>query len=55
MRLEVGKTATIDVQLEMGGVEEEVTVTAEAPLVDVTSKEVGGNITRRDAGRPAHA
>ena len=44
VRLEVGKTATIDVPLQVGAIAETVTVTAEAPLVDVTSKEVGGNI-----------
>jgi hypothetical protein len=48
LRLEVGKTATVDVRLEVGGVQEELLVTAEAPLVDVTSKEVGGNITTDD-------
>ena len=47
IRLEVGKTATVDVQLEVGGVTEELTVSAEAPIVDVTSKEVGGNITNK--------
>jgi hypothetical protein len=44
VRLEIGKTATVDVPLQVGSVAETVTVTAEAPLVDVTSKEVGGNI-----------
>ena len=48
VRLEVGKTSTIDVNLAMGGVSEEVTVTAAAPIVDVTSKEVGGNITSKE-------
>jgi carboxypeptidase family protein/TonB-dependent receptor-like protein len=48
LRLEVGKTATVDVRLELGGVQEELIVTAEAPIVDVTSKEVGGNITSED-------
>jgi hypothetical protein len=48
LRLEVGKTATVDVRLEIGGVQEELVVTAEAPIVDVTSKEVGGNITSDD-------
>jgi hypothetical protein len=48
VRLEVGKTASVDVQLEMGGLSEELTVSAEAPIVDVTSKEVGGNITSQD-------
>jgi len=46
--VEVGKTMTLDVQLEVGGVEETVTVTGESPIVDTTSKEVGGNITARE-------
>jgi len=45
LRLEVGKTSSIDVAMAVGGVEETVTVTTESPLVDVTSKEIGGNIT----------
>src|SRR4029079_6789754 len=45
LRLEVGRTSSIDVQMTVGGVEETVTVTTESPLVDVTSKEIGGNIT----------
>src|SRR6476660_9383512 len=45
LRLEVGKTSSVDVQMTVGGVEETVTVTTESPLVDVTSKEIGGNIT----------
>ncbi len=48
LRLEVGKTASVDVRLEVGGLTEEVTVSAEPPIVDVTSKEVGGNITSAD-------
>jgi len=43
--LEVGKTASIEVKLEVGSLEEVVTVAAESPLVDVTSKEIGGNIS----------
>ena len=43
--LEVGKTASIEIKLEVGGIEQTVNVTAESPLVDVTSKEIGGNIT----------
>ena len=43
--LEVGKTTSIDVKLEVGGIEQTVTVSSESPLVDVTSKEIGGNIT----------
>jgi hypothetical protein len=45
LQLEVGRTATIDVTMEVGGMEETLTVTAATPLVDVTSKEIGGNIT----------
>ena len=45
---EVGKTVSLDVQLEVGGIEEVVTVTGESPIVDTTSKEVGGNITARE-------
>ena len=48
IRLEVGKTATVDIRLEVGGVTEELTVSAEAPIVDVTSKEVGGSLTATD-------
>src|SRR5690606_38327591 len=48
LRLEVGRTATIDVVMAVGGLEETVNVTAESPLVDVTSKEIGGNIDSRE-------
>jgi hypothetical protein len=44
--LEVGKTTTLDIAMEVGGLEEQVTVTGESPLVDLTSKQVGGNITQ---------
>src|SRR6187549_3781345 len=46
--LEIGNTASIDVPLEMGQMSETVNVSADTPLVDVTSKEVGGNITGRE-------
>ena len=42
--LEVGKTISVELQMEVGSVEEVVNVSAESPLVDVTSKEIGGNI-----------
>lgn len=48
VRLEIGKTATLDITLELGALEEQLTVTAVAPVVDVTSKEVGANITARE-------
>ena len=44
VRVEVGKTQSIDVQMEVGGVAEEVTVTAQSPIVDVTSKQLGGSV-----------
>jgi len=36
------------VKLELGGITEVVTVNAETPVVDLSSKEVGGNITGRE-------
>ncbi|MPZ16308.1 MAG: TonB-dependent receptor plug domain-containing protein [Luteitalea sp.] len=46
--LAIGRTSTVDIRLEVGALEDAITVTAETPLVDVTSKEVGGNITSRE-------
>jgi hypothetical protein len=48
VRLEIGKTTTIDLQLEIGALTEVVQVTAESPIVDLTSKEVGGSLTARE-------
>src|SRR5215204_3000415 len=48
VRLDLGRTATLEVQLSPGAVTETVTVTAETPLVDLTSKEIGGNVTNRE-------
>jgi hypothetical protein len=48
LQLEVGKTTNVDLNLAVGGLEELVTVTAESPLIDTTSKEVGGNLTARE-------
>ena len=41
----VGQTTTLDLQLEVGGLAETLTVTGEAPLVDVSTAEVGGHIS----------
>ncbi len=46
--LQVGQNITLDVQLELGGIEETVTVTAESPIVELTSKEVGAAVTDDD-------
>jgi hypothetical protein len=48
VRIEVGKTAQISIPLEVGGLTESVTVSAEAPLVDTTSNEIGGNISAQE-------
>ena len=45
VRLEVGRTTGLDVVLEIGGLAESVTVRGETPLVDTSSKEVGGHIS----------
>src|SRR5437773_9828918 len=42
--LTIGNTTALDIKLAVGGVEENVTVTGESPLVDVTSKQIGANI-----------
>jgi Carboxypeptidase regulatory-like domain/TonB dependent receptor-like, beta-barrel/TonB-dependent Receptor Plug Domain len=44
VRVEVGKTQSIEVQLQVGGIEQEVVVTAESPLVDTTTKQLGGSV-----------
>jgi hypothetical protein len=48
VRVEVGKTQSIDVQLQVGGIEQEVTVTAESPLVDTTTKQLGGSVQSQE-------
>ena len=40
----IGNTATLDITLGVGSIEENVTVTGQSPLVDVTSKQIGANI-----------
>src|SRR5215510_9085375 len=48
VRVEVGKTVSIEVQLEVGCIEQQVTVTAESPLVDTTSKQLGGSVPTQE-------
>jgi hypothetical protein len=48
VRVEVGKAFSIDIPLQVGGVEEQVTVTAESPLVDTSSKQIGGIVTSQE-------
>jgi hypothetical protein len=48
IRLDLGRTTTLDLPLEVGGLTETVTITAATPLVDVTSTQIGGNVTNRE-------
>src|SRR5687768_940973 len=43
----VGQVAVVNMQLSVSGVQESVTVTGEAPLLDVTQSTLGGNIDPR--------
>ena len=44
----VGNTTTVPISLELGTLEETITVTGESPIIDVTSKQIGGNLTTQD-------
>jgi len=44
----VGQTTTLDLSMEVGGLAETLTVTGEAPLVDVTTAEIGGHISAEE-------
>lgn len=48
VQVAVGKAVSVPVQLEVGTIEQQVTVTAMTPLVDVTSKAVGGNVSTQE-------
>jgi hypothetical protein len=48
VRLDLGRTTTMDVRMELGALTETVNVTSATPLVDLTSKEIGGNVTNRE-------
>ncbi len=45
IQLLVGQEAALNITMELGGIEETVVVTAEAPVVDVSSKEIGSTVT----------
>jgi outer membrane receptor protein involved in Fe transport len=45
--LAVGETRELKIALQAGGVNETVNVTAEAPIIATTSKEIGGHINQR--------
>ena len=46
--LEIGRTLDVDFALELGALSEEVTVTADAPLLQTTSAEISDVITSRE-------
>ncbi len=48
VRLEVGRTAQVELKLEVGGVTEAVTVSSEAPLVERPRQEIGGRISAQE-------
>ncbi|MEZ5287808.1 MAG: TonB-dependent receptor [Vicinamibacterales bacterium] len=48
IQLGVGRSTLLEVTLELGGIEESVTVTGEAPLVDTSSKAIGGNVSAKE-------
>jgi hypothetical protein len=43
--LTVGQTTTLDLTMDVGTLDETVTVTADAPLVDLSTAEIGGHIS----------
>jgi hypothetical protein len=47
LTLLVGQQAVVNLQMAVSGVEEKLTVTAQAPLLDVTGSSLGGNIDSR--------
>ena len=47
VELALGRTAQLDLELRLSGLEETITVTGEAPLLDVTTSSIAGNIDPR--------
>ena len=43
--IEVGRTQTLDLVLDVGAIAETITVSGDTPLVDLSSAEIGGHIT----------
>ncbi|MGH9941965.1 MAG: TonB-dependent receptor [Pyrinomonadaceae bacterium] len=48
VKLDVGETQEFRVALEVGGAQETVTVTADDPIVQTASKEIGGHISQTE-------
>ena len=47
IKVEVGDTLTLDLELETGGIEQEITVTAAPPTVDRVSQSLGGVVNEQ--------
>jgi hypothetical protein len=48
VQLAVGQSATVDIALKVGERSQEITVTGDAPLVDVTTKDASGLVGERE-------
>jgi outer membrane receptor protein involved in Fe transport len=48
VELRVGQETRLGVTLEVGHVEETITVTSDAPIIETTSKEIGGTLTNQE-------
>lgn len=48
VQLRVGQETRLNASLRLGAIEETLTVTGEAPTVEVTSKEIGGTLTTQE-------
>jgi hypothetical protein len=48
IELAVGRSTQLEIKLELGAVAETVTVTGESPLVDTSSKAIGGNVSAKE-------
>jgi len=48
VELRVGQETRINTELKVGTVQEEITVTSAAPVVEITSKEIGGTLTTKE-------
>jgi hypothetical protein len=46
--LRVGQETRVNAELQVGTVEEEITVTSTAPVIETTSKEIGGTLTTEE-------
>jgi len=48
LRLTAGAQITVDLTMQIAGVQEQVTVTAEAPLIQTTTNQIGGTLSSRE-------